>query len=91
MTSPEPGTHTRHRVDEMDGSAPTARADELVRRDDSEQGGRTAGAGVPAAEAIDLRKVYGSGQTQDRVRGCIRAVSSRLLRTVAVVSGLLLP
>jgi putative ABC transport system ATP-binding protein len=64
VTSPEPGTHTRHRADEMDGSVPTARADELVRRDDSEQDGRTTGAGVPAAEAIDLRKVYGSGQTQ---------------------------
>jgi putative ABC transport system ATP-binding protein len=48
----------------MDGRAPAARADELVRRDDSEQHGRTAGSGVPAAEAIDLRKVYGSGQTQ---------------------------
>jgi putative ABC transport system ATP-binding protein len=69
VTSPEPGTHTRHRVDEMDGSAPAVRADELVRRDDSEQhdpagGVRREGTGVPAAEAIDLRKIYGSGHTQ---------------------------
>jgi ABC-type glutathione transport system ATPase component len=83
VTGPEPGTHTRHRADETDGTAPAARADELVRREEStvqsydashptnhdggsgaaRDGGRPA-TGVPAAEAVDLRKVYGSGQTQ---------------------------
>jgi putative ABC transport system ATP-binding protein len=39
VTSPEPGTRTRHRADET-------------------------AAGAPAAQAIDLRKVYGTGQTR---------------------------
>jgi putative ABC transport system ATP-binding protein len=82
VTSSEPGTHSRHRVDETDGSAPVVRADELVRREERspdgaidpgdhhpvgpDAAGRSPGrpdGGVPAAEAVDLRKVYGSGQT----------------------------
>jgi putative ABC transport system ATP-binding protein len=64
VTGPEPGTNTRHRAHELDGAAPVHAGDPARRPGSTPDAHRPQPGGAPAAQAIDLRKVYGSGQTQ---------------------------